>query len=1028
LERRGLQAQRFSWVPLAVLIVTVFSTATKLAAAEAGERPATTDGGLDYVVDFWRTEQGLPHNSVNAVLQGSNSYLWVGTGAGLIRFDGLTFTPLEDERFPELKNACITTLLEDRAGTLWVGTQGNGVFRLEKGRTARLTTADGLVDNAVTCLAEDVSGVVWIGTQRGLNRWRNGRLDTLTSDVLRAGEAVVTLNAGRSGTIWVTTRAEVYMMRGELVEPFRTGNVTHAGNPELRGAYEDRAGNLWTFSETFLLNLTQGKRYNAFRSLDPASSRVWSICEQDDGTFWIGTSGRGLVRFQAGRFNVVGTHEGLDQCDVRALFADDDGNLWVGTSGSGLARLRVRQWRVFTAADGLVSSRLTALAADPDGQLWIGTEDAGVVRFNGTSFESFIPSISFNQGIHIQSLCIDAEGAVWAGTWGQGLVRMLGSRAWRFGTGEGLSDDIVTAVAVEPGTDAVWAGTHAGGLHRVSDTNVFSLAAEDGLTGERVRCLLFTEPDSLIVGSERGGLVRWNGLRVTPVPAPQSLTAFSVRCLAQDAAGRLWVGTAGAGAFCSANGSWWRLTTSQGLLSDMIRQIVQDGSGHLWFSTDLGVFRVSMAEVEDFLAGRAETVTSVVTARGRGAGEGRANGWPSVLLTPGGALWIAGEGGLLRVDSVNLQSESSPHVLIERVLVDGFDLEPAEFSRADGPLELGPDVRSLDFAFTAIHFNAPERIRFRHKLEGFDTDWVQTEAARRAHYGPVPPGSYRFRVIAGTADGVWNEVGAAVSLVIRPPLWQAWWFLCLCGVGLVGAVWLAVRYISLRRLHAQLRASEQRHAIERERTRIARDMHDEIGSKLTRISYLSEVVRQGEEGSSENKDTVQAIADTSRELLQALDEIVWAVNPRTDNLEALAGYLEQYAREYFQRTEVDCAILMPPQLPAVHVSAEVRHNVFLAFEEALGNALKHASPSRVTIAVQVDDGTFQIRVTDNGCGFAAEDSFGAGRDGLSNMRLRLQAVGGTCETTSEAGVGTTVLLTCPLPSSAGVALSTLTSS
>lgn len=280
------------------LVVNLFCGAAVVAQGteslpeEAAVAPQFSEA--DYVVDFWRTEQGLPHNTVNAILQTRDGYLWVGTAGGLVRFDGLNFTLIGDETAPGLKDARVTALLEDRAGVLWIGTQGGGVFRLHHGAAEQLTTTEGLADNAVTSLAEDTTGTVWLGTQRGLNRWRNERLELFASNILRAGDAVVALHAGRSGAMWVTTRAEVYKLQGEVAELFRLANSPPDSAGELRGAYEDRAGNLWTYSATFLLNLSQDRRYNAFRSLDPASSRVWTISEQDDGTFWIGTSGRGL--------------------------------------------------------------------------------------------------------------------------------------------------------------------------------------------------------------------------------------------------------------------------------------------------------------------------------------------------------------------------------------------------------------------------------------------------------------------------------------------------------------------------------------------------------------------------------------------------------------------------------------------------------------------------------------------------------------------------------------------------------------
>jgi len=349
------------------------------------------------------------------------------------------------------------------------------------------------------------------------------------------------------------------------------------------------------------------------------------------------------------------------------------------------------------------------------------------------------------------------------------------------------------------------------------------------------------------------------------------------------------------------------------------------------------------------------------------------------------------------------------------VLVDG---EPVFSSTLGGDVEqlrLGPGLRSLDVAFTAVSFTAPQQTRFRHMLEGFDLDWVASEGTRRAHYGPLPPGRYRFRVIAVNADGVWNEAGDSLSLVVVAPIWRSWWFLASSGLLAVGVIWAVVRYITFRRLRARLKLSEQKRAMERERTRIAQDMHDEIGSKLTRISFLSEAARYAVTERGQNVPQVEAIATTSRELLQALDEIVWAVNPRNDNLEHLAGYLEQYAREYFHGTSLGCVIIVPDQLPRASLNAELRHNVFLAFEEALSNVLQHSGASRVRIEMRLQEDAFEILVADDGEGIRQRPGAGRpGHDGLRNMRERLRTVGGDCHITSESGQGTNVRLRFPL--------------
>jgi len=1013
IQRPG--ARRFS-LQFGSTLLLALGSACAASAAVLANAPAPVPE-LDYVVDFWRTTDGLPDNTINAIHQTRDGYLWVGTPAGLARFDGLVFTVVGEETAPVLKGARITALLEDREGGLWIGTQERGAVRIHKGQVHLFTRQEGLTDPSVTSLAEDSDGVVWIGTQGGLHKWEAGRLALFVSDTLRPGEPITALHAGRSGVLWVTTRFEVYRVHHNTAATFRSVEMLQGRNTDFVGVYEDRAGNFWAYGATFLLNLGQEKRYNAFGSLDPATSRVWTIGEQKDGTFWIGTSGRGLVRFSQGRFDVVGTRMGLDQCDVRTLYADEESNLWIGTSGSGLARLRAQQWRILGRDEGLASTRITALTTDSEGELVVGTADAGILRWTEQRFEPLATGPPLTPAVRVRALCADSQGALWVGTWGAGVFRLLNGLQWRYTTADGLSDDVVLALAAERKGKAVWAGTLSGGLHRIGETNVFSLTTADGLPGRPITCLLATSDGSLLAGMDGGGLMRWNGRQLENVPVPPELRQSAVSCLMEDRAGRLWAGSAGAGAFCLAGGNWVGVGTKQGLLSDVITQVIQDDAGHFWFNTARGLCRLQARDVEELLRGGQLASPPVLSRREDGpdlSGEGA--GWAHALRTAEGKLCFVTGQGLLTVDPMRTRVARPPRVMIERVQVDGKQVLSSTLGRQTETLRIGPGVRSLDFSFTAVSFDSPQKTRFRHMLEGSDLEWVESDTARRAHYGPVAPGRYRFRVTAANADGVWNEVGDSISIIVVPPFWRAWWFLTLVGLGTVGVIWAIVRYVTFRRLRAQLRRSEQQHAMERERTRIARDMHDEIGSKLTRISFLSEAARNATVPDNPAAPQVEAIANTSRELLQALDEIVWAVNPRNDNLEHLAGYLEQHAREYFQGTAVDCAITVPDQLPEVPLSAELRHNVFLAFEEALSNALQHAGATRVGIDMTLKPHAFAILVRDNGAGFVcpAAPSNSGRHDGLRNMRDRLRAVGGRCTVTSEPGKGTSVCLEFPL--------------
>jgi signal transduction histidine kinase len=340
------------------------------------------------------------------------------------------------------------------------------------------------------------------------------------------------------------------------------------------------------------------------------------------------------------------------------------------------------------------------------------------------------------------------------------------------------------------------------------------------------------------------------------------------------------------------------------------------------------------------------------------------------------------------------------------------------------PVRLPSDLRSLDLQFTALNFSEPEKIHFRHRLDGSDPDWVESGPDRSVHYGRLLYGNYTFRVQAGSA-GVWDKNEAAFSFVIPTPWWRTAWALTIYVLAAVILVAGTARLVSNRRLRRRLAVLAQQQAMERERMRIAQDMHDEIGSKLTKISFMSERAKGELQGQEPVARKLNSIANTSRDLLQSLDEIVWAVNPHNDTLEHLAAYLGHYATEYLQNTAVECELHIPQGLPHHPLSAEARHNLFLAFEEALNNALKHGRAARIRVAMRAAPGQFEINVEDNGCGFDVEAITSAKREpaaqlgkrignGMKNLQLRLADVGGKCRIRSQPGQGTTVTLTVPL--------------
>jgi signal transduction histidine kinase len=502
----------------------------------------------------------------------------------------------------------------------------------------------------------------------------------------------------------------------------------------------------------------------------------------------------------------------------------------------------------------------------------------------------------------------------------------------------------------------------------------------------------------------------------------------------------LWIGYAGDGLGHFKAGHYHRLTTAAGISDDFISQILPDDRGNLWITGNRGLSRVSITDLDAVMAGRTQRVTTRAYGRvdGLPAMQPNRNNSPSAWRRRDGQLWFSMHSGLLVVQPQN--SRDNPHpppVLLERIRVDDRMMalynsgSPLQTQRATNlinlrdrskPIELGPAHRKVEIDFAALSFTSPENVQFRYRLTGFDNDWVEVGAVRRANYPRLTAGNYEFDVIACNNSGVWNESGATVNFVVTPFFYETWWFKLIAGLAMALLAAAIAFTVSRRRYRQKLRRIEARRALEQERARIARDIHDDLGATLTRISLLSQPVRNGAEDAEEAETTATTLArihQTARDLTHAMGEVVWAVNPEHDTFDSLANYISSYAQNFLRAAGIRCRIEVPMQLPKQPLSAEVRHNLFLAFKESLNNVVKHAQASEVSIILAPQESGFDLSVADNGMGFTRESVAAqtqgdnparpAPGNGLANMHSRLEELGGACELQSEPGTGTRVI-------------------
>jgi ligand-binding sensor domain-containing protein/signal transduction histidine kinase len=983
--------------------------------------PAETAG----TIRIWHNEDGLPSDSVTAIVQTRDGFLWVGTTAGLVWFDGVKFTRVNLKSSDADNPVCVTALCEDSTGHLWVGTQQDGLFQLAQGSLQHFTGEQGLLDNHVTSLAADNHGQVWVGSKAGLSLWAGQHFKSFTKRDGLPDDFVSGVNVARSGIVWITTRTGMCRFMDGHITPYLFQTESQGRSPEYLGTYEDRRGNLWAFGDTYLINLAEGKRFNYFRSSESASVRIWSLCEGQDGRIWIGTSGRGLFCFEENRFQPVILGESRWPYDVRAIYEDHEGNLWLGTSGGGLVQLRPQSVHIVSAGQGLPNSPPTALAQDANGRLYVGLQRGGLFIGESGKFDR----VGGGDGLAVQnfvsSVSVARDGAVWVGTLGDGLYGLKDGREVHFTTANGLADDTVLAVCADA-EGGVWASTGAGTIHHFTGQSVIRLDATQGLTGTPVTAMISSTAGGLWLGSMGGQILREEDGTITGIERPKNMGDFPVLALHEAEPGRLWVGTSGGGLVCLVRGAMLNWNTNSGLPSDTVAGVVEDQVKNLWLATDTGIYRVNHSDVSKSLKNPGTSLVCKLMAGAKTLPESTiVSGGARAVLSPDGQIWFATSDGVLNADTRQTQIEPSLiPIYIESAAYNGqppFSLLRGGLWYAagtSGTLFKAPvDLRSLEIHFTALDFAAPGEVRFRHRLDGFDPDWVDDAGGRSARYGRLPYGHYSFRVAARNADGDWQEAAETFVFVVPTPYYLQSWAIGLFVIAAVMLVAGIVRLVSHRRLRFALARLEQQQSLERERMRIARDMHDEMGSKLTKISFLSEHAQVDAESTGALADKIESIAQTSRELLQTMDEIVWVVNPRNDTLENLVAYVAHYAVEYFQNTKIECEIRLPQEIPHCPLSSETRHNLFLTFEEALNNVLKHSAATKVKVEMSIKADDCEVKITDDGKGFEVPVPLaniaprgGRGGNGLRNMHQRLTDIGGECLLASRPGNGTTVTM------------------
>jgi ligand-binding sensor domain-containing protein/signal transduction histidine kinase len=984
----------------------------------------------------WQTDSGLPQNTVHAIAQTHDGYIWLATDGGLVRFDGAEFAVYDKQAPAHLRSANINSLFEDHEGNLWIGTD-DCLVRRHGSEFTTFSVADGLPSNTIWSVFEthggaDRSGSLWVVTSNGLARRANSRFQPFpVAGGIAGSKSVVEAS---DGSLWIGTHAGLAHLRNDRTEAvpqtsaldvqaiaatpdghiwvgtraglfsFASGNLS-LGQPlaalpsnEITALKPAKNGGLWIGTAKGVAVLRNGAITTWTTPDGQPADRVESIYEDREGATWIAAD-RGIRRVANGRVEAFTGQSSLASELVLAIFEDREGSLWLGTESGGLDMLHDQKFTAYTTSDGLSDNLVRSVVQDNSSAIWIGTNGGGLDRFKDGAFTSLTTSTGLTSNI-VLALASDSLGTLWVGTPdGLNIVRN-GKVARVFTSADGLADDFVRSLY--PASDgSLWIGTRRG-LSHLQNGRFVNYSSLDGLGSDLVGAMVEDERRTLWIAT-LGGLSRFDEGKFTTLTMRDYLSSNVITALHASTDGTLWIGTNNGGLNRLREGKITAYSPDATHLPESIYAVLEDASSNLWLASKTGIYRVAIPQLDDFADGKLSAIdpASYGTADGMKIDECSSGGHPAAWKLIEGAMWFATLRGIAVIDPAHLLKNTiPPPVAIEQVLIDDQPVDPSN------ALVVSPGRSHFEFHYAGLSFIAPQKVRYRYKLNGFDHDWVDAGTRRIAYYTNLPPGRYSFRVLASNNDGVWNETGAFVDLQLRPHFYQTYWFYTLLLLSLAMLAYCIYRW---RLRQAELRFA----AVLSERGRIAREIHDGLAQGLVGISVQLELVNRLLASSIES---ARAQLDHARSLVkESLTEArssIWDLRSQAAETEDLATRLSRMANLATERSMPRIRVKSSVSGTYRPLPPKAEAELLRIAQEAVTNAVRHAKPEHIAIELRFGVRDLHMTIQDDGCGFDGQphpQSFGpAGHFGLTGMRERAKEIGGTLVVESTPGKGTQV--------------------
>ncbi len=728
-----------------------------------------------YTLEQWTDENGLPQNSIFAILQTSDGYIWLATEEGVVRFDGVTFTVFDSSNTTAITKPNARCLFEDSQKNLWIGTTGGGVLLYKNNTFTSFNEKDGLSSMVIRGIQEDKGGNIWIGTDGGgvcrLNT-KNNKISVFTVKDGLPDNEIKSLYFDSRGNLWMGTPKGLCLFKNNR---FITYNLD-GDNNSATAIYEDSKKNLWVGTMGSLYLFQNNEFIKQGNGIDINGMEFNCLFEDTGQNLWLATRDHGLIRFQNGVLARLDNQNAFAENWILSVKEDREGSLWVGTSANGLYRLKDDKFSAITNREGLPDNIVFSVFEDSRGYIWMGT-NSGLCRYKDGVLTSFTTRDGLSHNV-VDTITEDQEGNIWVGT-DKGLNKLRHTENGIVKLKEYLADQYIPAI-LQDGTGQVWAGTLVGAF-KINDTKPELFSTAQGLATPFVNLIHEDRQGNLWFSTLRGGIAKCAKAKdgkVTGFTTKQGLAADSLNCVYEDQSGTLWWGSNN-GVSRFAKDTFFSFNERHGLFNDNVYRILEDAQGNLWMSSNKGIFRVRKGDLNALADGKLDNIKNIKSmAYGKedGMRSSECNGGyqGAGCKTRDGRLWFPTMKGVVVIDPQRIKTNRVvPPVHIEKVLLDGVAADLGQ------PIVIQPGTKRLELHYTALSFFVAKNVKFKYRLEGYDEDWLDAGTRRAAWYTNLDGGTYSFQVIACNDDGLWNLTGTAITIKVIPPIWKTWWFILL---------------------------------------------------------------------------------------------------------------------------------------------------------------------------------------------------------------------------------------------------------